>query len=80
MFSYCCENVTGIDLECNKASAREGFLDSVQRLNYFLGVLYVGSCGWEDRLLLLVLQKPEKLEVLEGAADLNRVLAGKVQC
>ena len=47
MFPCCYENVAGVDFESDKASAREGFLDSVLRLNYFLGALcYAGSCGW----------------------------------
>lgn len=79
MFPYCCKNVTGVDFESNKASAREGFLDSILRINYFLGTLYyAGSCEWEDSLLRLVLHQPEKLEVLEGAAILNTVLLGKM--
>lgn len=79
MFPYCCGNVTGVDFESNKVSAREGFLDSILRINYFLGMLYyAGSCEWEDSLLRLVLHQPEKLEVLEGAAIVNTVLLGKM--
>lgn len=81
MFPYCCENVTGVDFECNKASAREGFLDSVRKINYFLGAFYyAGSCRWGESLLWLVLHQPEKLEVLKGTAFFNTVLAGKMWC
>lgn len=70
MFPYCCGNVTGVDFESNKASAREGFLDSVLRIDHFLGALYyVRSCEWEESLLQLVLHHSQKLEVLEGCSS-----------
>lgn len=70
MFSYSCENVTRVEFESNKASVRQGFPDSVLRINYFLGAFcYTGSFGWEDSTLML--HQSEKFEVLGGAAILN---------
>lgn len=79
MLSYCCEKATGVDFECSKASAGEAFLHSEDKLLFLEGV-YVGSCGWKDLLLWLVLHQSGKLELLQGAAILNTVLAGKRWC
>lgn len=45
MSSYSCENATGVEFESNKASVRQGFPDSVLRINYFLGALLFISQG-----------------------------------
>lgn len=79
MLPSCCENVSGVDFESNKVSAREGFLGFVLRVNYFSGALYyAGSCRWEDSLLWDMLHQSEKLEVPEGAGILNIAHAGEM--